>query len=310
MPVERDSAVQREHLQSEAVRGDPGWVLMWYGVEERRGGVGWGGALRRGELNIVFNLRGCGVVMGERTRLSLVSSTIAMCWSGREPVATRLPCGTSHEFVVLSIRPGWLEKTLGERVGSIFPALRRSLVSAAPGGGVSDNPVGCLRAMSGAERDMASQLADPPCEEEARPIWYAAKVAEIVALHLFRPAEGGQDEPFCVTRKRANGDRIEAVNDWLARHLDQPLELGLLAADIGCAKHYLSRFYSQQTGTTISRKLRGMRMDRAAELLLEGRANVTEAAMEVGYSSLSHFTKAFVLEKGVKPSGYAESMGR
>ena len=34
-------------------------------------------------------------------------------------------------------------------------------------------------------------------------------------------------------------------------------------------------------------------MERAAELLREGKMNVTETALEVGYSSLSHFTVAF-----------------
>jgi AraC-like DNA-binding protein len=34
-------------------------------------------------------------------------------------------------------------------------------------------------------------------------------------------------------------------------------------------------------------------MERAASLLREGRLNVTQAALEVGYSSLSHFSTAF-----------------
>jgi AraC-like DNA-binding protein len=34
-------------------------------------------------------------------------------------------------------------------------------------------------------------------------------------------------------------------------------------------------------------------MERAAELLKTGQCNVTEAAMEVGYSSLSHFSSVF-----------------
>ena len=43
-------------------------------------------------------------------------------------------------------------------------------------------------------------------------------------------------------------------------------------------------------------------MERAAELLLGGRHNVTEAAMEVGYSSLSHFSKAFCTTIGCCPA--------
>ncbi len=51
--------------------------------------------------------------------------------------------------------------------------------------------------------------------------------------------------------------------------------------------------FRQETGVTISSFLRRARMDRAAELLRAGDANVTEAAMTVGYSSLSHFSKVF-----------------
>ncbi len=45
-------------------------------------------------------------------------------------------------------------------------------------------------------------------------------------------------------------------------------------------------------------------MERAAELLRSGRYNVTEAATEVGYSSLSHFSKAFCETIGCCPVLY------
>lgn len=44
---------------------------------------------------------------------------------------------------------------------------------------------------------------------------------------------------------------------------------------------------------TIQQYARQVRMERAAELLRTGKCNVTEAALEVGYSSLSHFRSAF-----------------
>jgi AraC-like DNA-binding protein len=53
---------------------------------------------------------------------------------------------------------------------------------------------------------------------------------------------------------------------------------------------------------TIPQYLRQIRMERAAELLLGGRHNVTEVAMEVGYSSLSHFSKAFCTTIGCCPN--------
>ena len=45
-------------------------------------------------------------------------------------------------------------------------------------------------------------------------------------------------------------------------------------------------------------------MERAAELLQSGKYNVTEAAMAVGYSSLSHFSQSFCQTMGCCPGLY------
>lgn len=45
-------------------------------------------------------------------------------------------------------------------------------------------------------------------------------------------------------------------------------------------------------------------MERAADLLASGKYNVTEAALEVGYSSMSHFSLAFCETIGCCPNLY------
>lgn len=62
-------------------------------------------------------------------------------------------------------------------------------------------------------------------------------------------------------------------------------------------------------GVTIPQYLRQLRLDRAAELLRSGRFNVTEAALEVGYSSLSHFSQAFHEQFGCCPGLYPVTTG-
>ena len=60
---------------------------------------------------------------------------------------------------------------------------------------------------------------------------------------------------------------------------------------------------------TIPQYVRKLRMERAAELLKSGRFNVTEAALEVGYSSLSHFSQAFCQTMGCCPALYPLGLG-
>ena len=84
----------------------------------------------------------------------------------------------------------------------------------------------------------------------------------------------------------------------------QGLNVFSLLQEVGCSPFYLSRIFSREVGLTIPQFLRNLRMERAAELLRSGRYNVTEAAIEVGYSSLSHFCKAFCETIGCCPVLY------
>ncbi len=61
---------------------------------------------------------------------------------------------------------------------------------------------------------------------------------------------------------------------------------------------------------TIPQYVRQVRMERAAELLKSGKFNVTEAALEVGYNSLSHFSQAFCETMGCCPGLYPLGLTR
>ena len=73
---------------------------------------------------------------------------------------------------------------------------------------------------------------------------------------------------------------------------------------VGCSPFHLSRTFSSATGMTIPQYVRQLRMERAAVLLRSGRFNVSEAALEVGYLSLSHFSQAFHDTFGCCPGLY------
>ena len=112
------------------------------------------------------------------------------------------------------------------------------------------------------------------------------------------------DDLFCQRQKRQNRERAQRVIAILQENLAESLSLEEIGRRVGCSQFHLSRIFTQEMGKPIFQCLRDLRMDRAAELLREGRMNVTQVALEVGYSSPSHFSTAFHAAFGCCPGLY------
>ena len=145
-------------------------------------------------------------------------------------------------------------------------------------------------------------LLEPPVSEAARDSWYESKVLEVLAQTLFRDDQPG--ELFCHRHRRLNQDRVARMQYLLERDLENPPSLEMLAREVDCSPFYLSRLFSEETGVSMPKYLRMKRIERAAELLRTQGMSVTDAAMAVGYSSLSAFQKAFAERFGTSPGQY------
>jgi AraC-like DNA-binding protein len=152
------------------------------------------------------------------------------------------------------------------------------------------------------QQQLLASLREAPVLATAQSVWYQAKALE-VAAEFFFVAPGGQ-ELFCQRQHRVAAERVEKVIALLREKLGEPPSLEELGRVAGCSSFHLSRTFSTTTGMTIPQYLRQLRMERAGELLRSGKFNVTEAAMEVGYSSLGHFSQVFHETFGCCPGLY------
>ena len=90
----------------------------------------------------------------------------------------------------------------------------------------------------------------------------------------------------------------------LSRLNDEQLSVESLADEIGLSRSQLFRKISALTGASVNELIRTFRLQKAAQLLEQNWAPVTQVAYEVGYSNLSYFSKAFKEKYGVTPSEY------
>jgi AraC-like DNA-binding protein len=247
-----------------------------------------------------LNRGGEGLIWGASDRIFLKSGMMAM--TGGEP-AGEWSCVRHvgrHELYWVGIPRDWLQR----RVGGSEAILRAGLLEWLKMGG----PVAFCGLMSEWERDLCTALERAAAGMGPARLLVEARVLDWAAARLFRqrPGDGSED---CRVDERTR-DPIRRALRWLGEHLDSPLDLSALAKEVGISPHHLSRRVGAETGMTLQRHLRRLRIEHACEALDSGRMNVTEVALEVGYQSLSHFAKAFRDETGRSPSEWlARSAG-
>jgi AraC family transcriptional regulator len=106
-----------------------------------------------------------------------------------------------------------------------------------------------------------------------------------------------------------HADRVEAAKTYLAQRLAEPVSLEEVARAVHASAFHLARVFRERTGLPIHRYLTRLRLRAALEWLAEGSRDLTALALELGFSSHSHFTSAFRAEFGQTPSAIRRHHG-
>ena len=140
--------------------------------------------------------------------------------------------------------------------------------------------------------------------EPLEPLW-----ADVTALQLVADALEGafvhHGAPRPRKRNETNRDHIErteAVKAYLASHLSEQVSLDDLAKVVYTSPFHLARIFQEHAGMPIHRYLTQLRLRASLERLIDGAENLAQLALELGFSSHSHFSDAFRREFGRSPS--------
>jgi AraC family transcriptional regulator len=99
-------------------------------------------------------------------------------------------------------------------------------------------------------------------------------------------------------------ERVQRVVDFVAAHLDEPLDLETLARVAFFSPYHFHRIYRSLIGETAAETLRRLRLHRAAGDIIGGPAPLARIAKRAGYGSVAAFTRAFTSDYGVPPAQY------
>ena len=272
-----------------------GFSFEWHDFTARHE-MDWGQSFHPGSVEICLNLAGQGSVSDGNAKLAFAPLTAGFyCQERARLIATRT-AAERHQFLTVELSPAFLHKHLAGNVANLHPIVQNILR------GKERVALSEIIRLNAEHQQLIGSLRHPPVFASAQLIWYQAKTLELMAAFLFRAPP--EKEFFCQRQKRLSLDRVDRVIAILKNNVAEPPSLDALGKQVGCSSFYLSRIFSQEMGKTISQYLRQLRMEKAAELLRAGKLNVTEVAMEVGYSSSSHFSVAFHETFGCCPGLY------
>lgn len=257
----------------------------------------WARSFHAGSLEICVNYSGSAWIERDSIPQPIFGEQIAIYTSSKQLSRAVRQTGTFHRFLTIEISAQFLETQFPRILKRLKPSIRAFIAnpeSAEPTLEIQPLPSGLLATRV--------HFLNPPVPEGARETWYLGRVLEILAQTIFAPED--PTELFCKRYHRSTSERVERVCYLLERDLENPPTLEMLAEIVGLSTFHLSRSFAKDTGTSIPKYLRMKRIEKAAELLRGGKLNVTQAAMAVGYSSLSAFNKAFVEQMGCCPGLY------
>jgi AraC family transcriptional regulator len=84
---------------------------------------------------------------------------------------------------------------------------------------------------------------------------------------------------------------LARLRDYAVAHLDEPIEVSALAEIAGRSPFHFSRVFTRSVGMTPHRWVVHRRLQRAIELVREGRSGLAEIAARTGFADQSHLSR-------------------
>jgi len=145
-------------------------------------------------------------------------------------------------------------------------------------------------------------------EEPLEPLWADVTGLQLIADVLVAAYEHAGAKP----KKRRStsqdhAERAEAAKAYIAKHLGENISLAEIAAAANASPFNFARLFQQHTGMPVHRYLTRLRLRTSLERIAEPGADLTSIALDLGFSSHSHFTDVFRREFGRTPSELRET---
>lgn len=119
--------------------------------------------------------------------------------------------------------------------------------------------------------------------------------------------DAGTEQPGRDAGEESGMVFIERLQKYIRDNLDADLSLTALSEHVFLNPAYLSRRYKELTGNNITDYILDMRMEKAADMIVNSSRKIGSIALLVGYKSAANFSRVFKKIMGETPQEYRDS---
>ena len=128
-----------------------------------------------------------------------------------------------------------------------------------------------------------------------------SQVLELLSLNLERVLDINSAVSRLGELSKTDIERLMLARDIILNRLESPPSLLELSQLIQMNDCKLKRSFKLHFGKTVYEFIREQRLEKSFALLIDQHLNVSQSAFAVGYTNVSHFSKAFQKKYGVSP---------
>lgn len=167
-----------------------------------------------------------------------------------------------------------------------------------------DNKFYVKNGMSPNLRLTAEQLYSVQMGAIAKRLYLSGKAYELLSHYFHRDEQSGYIDRCPFLKDQRNVEAVRQSRQILLDRMSSPPTIKELSLEVGLNEYQLKAGFKNIYGNSINAYLQEHRLNKALKLMTDDGLKVQEAAIEIGYSNVSHFIAAFKKKHGVTPKQY------
>jgi AraC-like DNA-binding protein len=131
--------------------------------------------------------------------------------------------------------------------------------------------------------------------------------AELLLIHMVRVAcDEAASVQLPINEKRS--DLAHRISDYMTQNLATKQTFTDISKRFSISPTSLKKLFSDTYGHGVMDHLTSLRIERAKQLLREGKSSCTEIAINCGFCSVHHFSNTFKKREGMSPTEYTQTI--